>query len=141
LSRIKLVFIGDERDVFVEAARDYLSRSGKRFDADLVAIKRAKNAAELQLRASEGCARVALDACGVEHDSVAFAKALEKLLERGKVAFVVGGAEGLDTVVRAKADAVWSLSKLTFPHRLAVLVVAEQIYRASEIARGGPYHK
>lgn len=141
MSRIKLVFIGDERDVLVEAARDYLSRSGKRFDAELVAVKRGKNDAEAQLRASEGCTRVALDAAGLAQDSVAFARSLEKLVERGKVAFLVGGAEGLDEAVRAKADALWSLSKLTFPHRLAVLVVAEQVYRASEIARGGPYHK
>lgn len=141
MSRIKLVFIGDERDVLVDAARDYLSRSGKRFDPELVAIKRGKGDAEACVRASEGCLRVALDARGVEHDSVAFAKALEGLVARGKVAFLVGGAEGLADVVRGKADATWSLSKLTFPHRLAVLVVAEQIYRASEIARGGPYHK
>jgi 23S rRNA (pseudouridine1915-N3)-methyltransferase len=54
---------------------------------------------------------------------------------------LIGGPTGLGDEVRAAADERWSLSAMTLPHRLAVLVMAEQVYRAHEIARGGPYHK
>ena len=155
MSRVRVVFLGeDPRDPMQAAAADYLARAGRRFDAALVALKperRAKGGddakvraieAESLLRASDGCARVALDPRGTELDSLAFAKELEALLQRGKpVAFLVGGASGLHDDVREAADKTWSLSRLTFAHLLAVLVVAEQIYRAAEIARGGPYHK
>ena len=53
----------------------------------------------------------------------------------------VGGDEGLDARVREQARFVWSLSPLTLPHRLARVLALEQIYRAFEILRGGPYHK
>jgi 23S rRNA (pseudouridine1915-N3)-methyltransferase len=53
----------------------------------------------------------------------------------------IGGDEGLAPEVRDKARFVWSLSRLTLPHRLARVVALEQLYRAFEILRGGPYHK
>ena len=53
----------------------------------------------------------------------------------------MGGDEGLSERVRGEAKLVWSLSPLTLPHRLARVVALEQIYRAFEILRGGPYHK
>ncbi len=57
-----------------------------------------------------------------------------------KVALVIGGAFGVTDELRRKADMVWSLSPLVFPHQLVRLIVTEQIYRAQEIARGGSYH-
>ena len=53
----------------------------------------------------------------------------------------IGGDEGLHDRVRQDARLVWSLSRLTLPHRLARVVVLEQVYRAFEILRGAPYHK
>lgn len=154
--RLRVVFLGeDPKDPLQQAAADYLSRCGRRFDAGLVPLKpskRGKNAdddavkdaeATELLKASEGCTRVALDKGGKQPaSSEAFATAVEGLLARGKpVAFLIGGATGLHTRVVAGADVVWSLSTMTYAHRLAVCVLAEQLYRASEIARGGPYHK
>ena len=55
--------------------------------------------------------------------------------------FVIGGDEGLDPRVRDAAHLTLSLSRLTLPHRLARLVLAEQLYRAFTIVRGEPYHK
>jgi 23S rRNA (pseudouridine1915-N3)-methyltransferase len=55
--------------------------------------------------------------------------------------FCIGGDEGLSPRVREAASFVWSLSKLTLPHRLARVIALEQLYRAFEILRGGPYHK
>ncbi len=58
-----------------------------------------------------------------------------------RVAFVVGGPLGLDPAFQREADAVLSLSSMTFPHELARVVLAEQIYRAVTILRRVPYHK
>jgi 23S rRNA (pseudouridine1915-N3)-methyltransferase len=154
--RIKVVFLGeDPRDPLQIAAADYLARAGKRFDAGLVPLKpgkRAKGAddervrldeADALLKASEGTTRVALDVGGVQHaSSVELARDLEGLMARGKgVSFLIGGATGHHASLLARVDKKWSLSRLTYAHRLAVLVLAEQLYRAAEIARGGPYHK
>lgn len=57
-----------------------------------------------------------------------------------EVVILIGGAYGFDKKVRENSDFVWSFSKLVFPHALARLIVAEQIYRASQIASGRPYH-
>jgi 23S rRNA (pseudouridine1915-N3)-methyltransferase len=154
--RIRIIFLGgDARDPVQAAAADYLARCGRRYDAGLVELKPSKRSkgavddvvraqeADALLQASEGCTRVALDPSGVVHtSSERFAGDVEALIARGKpVAFLIGGATGLHARVRAASDACWSLSPLTFAHRLAVCVLAEQLYRASEIARGGPYHK
>lgn len=55
--------------------------------------------------------------------------------------FVIGGSLGVGERIRARADWRWSLSRLTFPHGLAHVLVAEQIYRAWTISQGHPYHK
>jgi 23S rRNA (pseudouridine1915-N3)-methyltransferase len=154
--RIRVVFLGeDKRDPLQQAAADYLERAGRRYAAVLDPKKPARRKAsddddkarlleaEVLLAASEGCTRVALDAEGTLHaSSHAFARALEELLARGKpVCFLLGGATGLHESVKTAATQTWSLSRLTYAHRLAILVLAEQVYRAAEIERGGPYAK
>jgi 23S rRNA (pseudouridine1915-N3)-methyltransferase len=56
-------------------------------------------------------------------------------------AIVIGGATGVSPAVRARADLVWSLGPLTLPHELVRVVLAEQLYRATTILQGQPYHK
>ena len=56
------------------------------------------------------------------------------------VTVVIGGAYGVDETVHARANRVWSLSGLVFPHQLVRLILAEQVYRAQEISAGRPYH-
>ncbi|WP_087069433.1 23S rRNA (pseudouridine(1915)-N(3))-methyltransferase RlmH [Cyanobium sp. NIES-981] len=58
-----------------------------------------------------------------------------------RLAFVIGGADGLDPALRARAQWQLSLSALTFPHELARLLLLEQLYRAQTILQGGPYHR
>ena len=66
---------------------------------------------------------------------------LERAFATGReVVILIGGAYGFSDAVRERADLVWSFSKLVFPHQLFRAMVVEQIYRASQIAVGGPYH-
>jgi 23S rRNA (pseudouridine1915-N3)-methyltransferase len=62
-------------------------------------------------------------------------------LESRDIAFAIGGAEGLPHAVLERAERIFSLSRLTFPHELARLLLYEQLYRAYTIRRGEPYHR
>lgn len=84
---------------------------------------------------------VLLDERGRNVDSPELARTLRGAFDASRpVVLVVGGAYGVDDRVRERAEFVWSLSKLVFPHQLVRLIVAEQLYRAQEIAAGRPYH-
>ncbi|HZJ03244.1 MAG TPA: 23S rRNA (pseudouridine(1915)-N(3))-methyltransferase RlmH [Thermoleophilia bacterium] len=85
---------------------------------------------------------VVLDRSGRRLTSEGLSRLLaeQKLYGRSDFQFILGGALGLDERVREAADLVWSLSELTFPHQLARCIVLEQIYRATRIERGEPYH-
>ena len=85
---------------------------------------------------------VACDEAGMVPDSAGFARLLERWLGLGRpVCFVIGGADGLPEAVLARADARLSLGAMTWPHKLARVMLAEQIYRARMIATGHPYHR
>lgn len=82
-----------------------------------------------------------LDERGKNFSSPQLAGQLQQLFDTShSVALVIGGAYGVNDQLRARADTVWSLSNLVFPHQLVRLMVAEQIYRAQEISAGRPYH-
>lgn len=83
---------------------------------------------------------VALTEEGQSYDSVAFARRLEGS-GSDRLAFVIGGADGLDPGIKAEARWRLSLSPMTFPHELARLLLLEQLYRALSIQQGGPYHR
>jgi 23S rRNA (pseudouridine1915-N3)-methyltransferase len=60
---------------------------------------------------------------------------------RGDLAFVIGGADGIDPELRAQADHALSFGKMVWPHMLVRVMLAEQLYRAASILSGGPYHR
>lgn len=60
---------------------------------------------------------------------------------RGDLAFVIGGADGIDPALRAQADAKLSFGKMVWPHMLARVMLSEQLYRAASILSGAPYHR
>jgi len=84
---------------------------------------------------------VLLDERGKAIDSPALSRLLLTRLELSQnVTIIIGGAYGIDESIHSRADFVWSLSPLVFPHQLVRLILAEQLYRAQEIAGGKPYH-
>ena len=84
---------------------------------------------------------VLLDERGKAIDSPTLSTLLLDQLESSRlVTIIIGGAYGVDDSIHARANFVWSLSPLVFPHQLVRLMLVEQLYRAQEIAGGGPYH-
>lgn len=85
---------------------------------------------------------VALDPRGMAWTTEQLAAELSGWLAGGRdLALLIGGPEGLTEAGRARADQIWSLSRLTFPHPLVRILVAEQLYRAWSLLRGHPYHR
>ncbi|MFD5598859.1 23S rRNA (pseudouridine(1915)-N(3))-methyltransferase RlmH [Leucobacter sp. NPDC058333] len=82
-----------------------------------------------------------LDERGRNVDSPTLARTLQAAFDGGRaVTVIIGGAYGVDDRVRTRADFVWSLSNLVFPHQLVRLMLTEQLYRSQEIAGGRSYH-
>ena len=85
---------------------------------------------------------IVLDEKGKDFSSIALSKEMESWLPMGQdISIVIGGADGIDPVIKQQADEQWSLSSLTLPHALVRVVVAEQLYRAWSIMKGHPYHR
>lgn len=85
---------------------------------------------------------LALDSRGAQWSTATLARNLEDWLAGGQdLALLIGGPDGLDAQCLARAEQHWSLSKLTFPHPLVRVVVAEQLYRAWTIIKRHPYHR
>ncbi|MBI4702702.1 MAG: 23S rRNA (pseudouridine(1915)-N(3))-methyltransferase RlmH [Deltaproteobacteria bacterium] len=142
--RIRIVAVGRLKPrALRELADGYLERVRRYLPCEEIELEATgpKGLASRLAKACGGASVVALDAAGEPLDSARFARKLEALGCRGKgvVAFLLGGPDGLPGEVLARAPARWSLSALTFPHRLARLVLAEQLYRAMTILRGEPY--
>jgi 23S rRNA (pseudouridine1915-N3)-methyltransferase len=85
---------------------------------------------------------ILLDEHGKMYDSVGFSDYISKLLSvtEGRLVFIIGGAFGLSSDVRKRAEEIISLSKMTFPHELCLLFLSEQLYRAFSIIAGTDYH-
>lgn len=119
-------------------ANDYASRLSRYVKCDEI---ETKDAAGLAKAIPEGAFLVALEVNGERISSTELSARLERWGARGKgyVAFVIGGAEGIPSALSAKADVRLSLSSFTFPHRLARVMLLEQLYRAMTLLRGEPY--
>lgn len=85
---------------------------------------------------------IALDQQGKQLDSGGLARLIQSKANESvkQLVFLIGGAYGLDDMVLRRADFVWSLSNLVFPHQLVRLILAEQVYRACTIIRNEKYH-
>ena len=85
---------------------------------------------------------IALDKDGKSWTSEQLSQQLQEWLQGGRnIDLLIGGPEGLSPECKQKAETIWSLSPLTFPHLIVRLVIAEQIYRAHSILQNSPYHR
>ncbi len=152
--RLRIVAVGTDRSgLYAPAVEEYAKRIGRYVRFELVEVPEARRQAgtprakdeegeALLAKLGERERVVALDERGDEETSVAFARRVARWLERGQdVALVIGGSDGLADAVKARAAERIALSRMTLAHRLARLVLAEQLYRAGSIVRGEPYHK
>ena len=144
---------------YQEMAAEYLKRLSRygRFEMielpDLPEPVNSSPAIEEQIKQKEGAAIlqrirpndhvIALTIPGKAYDSPALAAHLEKVTAAcpGTVVFAIGGSLGLSREVLARADEELSMSKLTFPHQLARVMLLEQLYRCMKIGAGERYHK
>ena len=103
----------------------------------------SSEAALLEKAIPKGARIVSMDERGKVVTSVEFAERLAGWRDTGTqdVAFLIGGADGLDPSLRAKADFSLSFGKMVWPHMLARVMLSEQLYRAASILAGSPYHR
>lgn len=103
----------------------------------------AAEAALLERAIPSGALIATLDERGRVLSSPEFAEQLARWRDTGRqdVAFVIGGADGIDPALRAKAEFSLSFGRMVWPHMLVRVMLAEQIYRAATILGGGPYHR
>ncbi|MBD3664882.1 23S rRNA (pseudouridine(1915)-N(3))-methyltransferase RlmH [Sulfitobacter aestuariivivens] len=97
----------------------------------------------LEKAVPQGALICALDERGKVETSPDFAMRLGTWRDtgRGDVALLIGGADGIDPSLRAKADHALSFGKMVWPHMLVRVMLAEQLYRSASILAGGPYHR
>lgn len=117
-------------------------RGGARGGRDSAKTARSEEGKRILRRVDGRVLLIALDERGRELSTMELAGELQKwLVEYPRVALAVGGADGLDQACRDRAQGLWSLSRLTLPHGLVRVVVAEQLYRAWTLLSGHPYHR
>ncbi|HEX2603859.1 MAG TPA: 23S rRNA (pseudouridine(1915)-N(3))-methyltransferase RlmH [Oxalicibacterium sp.] len=115
-----------------------VERSGSKTAETAMALERTRIEAALP----KGARIVALDERGKDLTSVQLAQHLTQWQQDGRdVAFIIGGADGLDAEFKAKADMMLRISSLTLPHGMVRVLLAEQLYRAWSITQNHPYHR
>lgn len=107
------------------------------------ATRKREEAGMLEKALPEGAVLILLDERGKALDSEAFATMIGQYRDNGKreLMVAVGGADGLDPALYDRADATLCLGKMTWPHQLVRILIAEQLYRAVTILSGHPYHR
>ena len=154
--KIQLWSIGKSHELYIKPGIELFSkRISHYFPLEWKLISPRKNAASLSLnerRKAEGeiilqlvhshDVLVALDAKGKQITAEDLAQLLQQKSNEStrNIIFIIGGAYGLDETVLKRANVIWGLSTLVFPHQLVRLILTEQIYRACTIIKNEKYH-
>jgi 23S rRNA (pseudouridine1915-N3)-methyltransferase len=154
--KFRIVAVGKPRAQSLAAAiQDYETRAARYWPLEIREVReeparaatpdvvREREGERLLAVAGAGALVVACEGDGEARTSAELAAWMTAERERASrdVAFLIGGAFGLSPAVRAAASQRLSFSRFTFPHEIARLLLAEQLYRAGTIVRGEPYHK
>ncbi len=154
--KFQFINIGKPHDEALKRAiDDFTKRVNNYYSAEWLIIPPVKNAAalpEAELKKQEAKIilnkikdddfLMLLDETGKQLTSVELSNFIEQKINAGErtIVFLIGGAFGVSNEIKQRADFIWSLSKLVFPHGLARLILAEQVYRACTILRNEKYH-
>jgi 23S rRNA (pseudouridine1915-N3)-methyltransferase len=157
---IDVIYVGNTKEQYLLSAIDeYKKRLNQYCKLSLLEIKEYKindseKDSEIEIAKNEEGKKIlelikdksyVISLCveGKQFTSEDFAKIIESKTNLGysKIAFIIGGPYGLSDDVKNKSDLKLSLSKMTFTHRIAKVLLLEQIYRAENILAGGKYHK
>ena len=154
--KLHLIAVGHKMPVWIDAGYDDYARRmppdmtlvlseikpGHRVAGEDGTRARQLEAERILTALPAGCVPVVLDERGTQATTRELAAWLQGWMAEGvSPAFVIGGADGLDDSVKARAARLLGLSKLTLPHALARVMLAEQLYRAVCIIKGHPYHR
>lgn len=145
--KYRLLCVGRKaQDPLLAAAEIYLKRLDLYAKTQLVRLREAGIVAEgaalrEQLDAADYV--VALDERGAQYSTAQWVQRIQRWQDAGRrqVVFIIGGADGLHESVKARAQETVALATLTMPHRLAQVVLLEQLYRAHTVLRGEQYHR
>ena len=153
--KLAILAVGHKPPTWVaQGCAEYVKRMPRELPLSIVEIKpeaRGSKTREQLLAAEKSRLQVALngyqrivvlDERGAELATRQLAERLEDWMRSGgATAFVIGGADGIDTELKDQADEMIRLSSLTLPHALARLILCEQLYRAVSVVRNHPYHR
>lgn len=153
--KLRIISVGHKMPSWVETAcAEYTKRMPREATVEIIDIKPEKRAAgnsteNIQLieakRILEAIGKdycIALDERGQEVTTLQLADKFKDWQASSRdIALIIGGADGLHTSVKQKADWLWGLSKLTLPHAMVRVLLAEQLYRAHSVITNHPYHR
>jgi len=134
---IQIIQVGKTKEkFFIEAENEFIKRLSAYAKLQIDTVEEDK----ILNRAWKDSYKIVLEIKGKEFSSEDFAKLLGKIMEKGKVTFIIGGPFGLSKPVIEKADLKFSMSKMTFTHQMVRIILLEQIYRGFTILKGKKYH-
>lgn len=145
--RLTIISVGHKMpDWVTSATQDYLKRMPTDCSIEIKEIKPdltpAKEAIKIAAAIPKGARVIALDERGKDQTTQHLAQQLASWRQDGlDLAFLIGGADGLDSSLKESAQSIWRLSSLTLPHAMARVILVEQLYRAWTILQGHPYHR
>ncbi len=141
--KIKLLIIGKIKEsIYKRRIYEYLKWINKDIDIELVVLKEKKQkllVAKILSYSSNNFILCSLSEEGLSMSSNKFSKFIYNFNK--DLIFLIGGPNGFPKIIKEKSDYIISLSNLTFAHEMAILILAEQIFRAISIKKGSKYHR